>query len=312
MYIPGAIPGSLHGALAMRDDNKVVAGVFKPLDAFNQTVDGHRFIWHVLPEPGSTGKQVRIWNELHLLQLSVNNSDGKAACGALDGSPNSLFILQPSADAAAYGLVPVLRKTPLCTNTVQADLNGQPLVALPDLNSVDPRTRPFAAIQMAASLFKVWSFVPISSVLAPLLALPKCVLGPGIISDQSSIDAMKTQVLSDLGQASGFKTEVVPYRPGRSSTSYRMISYGSIFLAVSDVSRRAVSRGLDATVDLSDIVDATHWFTIADNKIVSLSDMQPRMWQMVTGIDDTVASSKPNYIVLGYSDRGFPIVSTLR
>ena len=309
VYIQGADPGSRHAAVAMRDDSQVLASTFKPLDAFHQSADNHRYVWHILPEPGV--KRIRICNELHLTQLTYFNSGltGGTRCVPDGSGGNPLFNPAPLSSGTGYSLVSAATGTPLSTNNVKSDLSGQCLVALQDPNHIPFMDRPQAAILWAQHLFKSWDFVPVTSVLSgPLVTMPKCLMGPGVLTDLKSVESMKNQVLFDAVQVDRYKTRTAPYQPGQAATRFRVINYGSIFLAVSDSSRRVVSNTTQETVDMSQIIDAKFWLTIANNQVVSCADLRPKFWQIIFGIDDIAERLKPWYIVLGQSSAGYPIV----
>ena len=309
VFIQGADQGSSHAAVAVRDDNQVVASTFKPLDAFRQSADTHRYIWHILPDSGA--KQVRIWNELHLNQLTYLNSStvGGTICVPDGSGGNPIFYPTPLASGNGYSLISATTRTPLSTANVKSDLTGQCLTALQDPNRVPPMQRPQAAILWAQQHFKSWNFVPITSVLSgPLITMPKCLLGPGTLTNINNVETMKNQVLFDAVQVDRYRTRISPYQPGQAATRFRVINYGSIFIAVSDISRRVVSNTTQDTVDMSQVMDEKFWFTVANNQIISLADLQPKLWQIVIGIDDIPERLKPWYIILGHSHAGYPVV----
>lgn len=293
--------------MAARDDNQIVPTTFKPSDHFRQIPDHHRYIWHIIPEPGA--KQVRLWNELHLSQLVVINPNGATVCAAEDLSVRSLIVIEPRADGTGYSLISALCRTPLSASGLQNDLNGRPLAALPSLNNADPMRAAQAMSTINQYNFRSWNFVPITSVLSgPLVNMPKCALAPGVLTDLNSVDAMKSQVLSNTALTDRFRTANVAYQPGQAGLRMRMISYGPIFFVISDSSRRVIDYSTQGTLDMSEMIDHKHWLMIANNRIVSLYDMTPKYWQVIVGIDDIAERLKPWYIILGQSSAGYPIV----
>ena len=310
VYVQGADPGSSHAAVAVRDDTQVVASTLKPLDMFHQTSDSHRYVWHILPEPGA--KQIKLWNELNLTPLTHVNTghEGGTTCIPDNSSTNAVFSLEPLPNAAGYSLNSVVTRTPLSAGRIMSDLSGSCLASFQNPASVPLSKAQETAKLWASYRFKTWTFVPITSFLSgPLVTMSKCLLGPGSLQDLDSVESMKNQILMDSGPVQQNKTRIAPYKPGQAATRFRVANYGSIFLLISDSSRRAVSSTTHETVDLSQVVDASHWFTITNNQIVSLADSQPKFWQIVVGIDDIAERLKPWYIILGHSDdTGYPIV----
>ena len=249
-----------------------------------------------------------------MTQLTYFNSGttGGITCVPDGSGGNPLINPAPQATGTGYSLVSAATGTPLSTNSVKLDLGGQCLAALQDPNRVPSMQRPQAAILWAQYLFKSWNFVPVTSVLSgPLVTMPKCLMGPGVLTDLNSVENMKNQILFDAVQVDRYKTRTTPYQPGQAATRFRLISYGSIFLAVSDSSRRVVSNTTQETVDMSQVVDAKYWLTTSNNQIVSFADMQPKFWQIIIGIDDIAERLKPWYIILGQSSTGYPIVLSI-
>ena len=290
VYIQGTEQESLFSSLAALENGSVVATTFKPVDAIKQTAESHRSIWHILPQ---SPQVIHIFNEHNRLPISSEGS--QVRCG---GYPNAN--LQVAQGGSGYSLLCGQNITSaLATSEIRADLNGQPLVA----------GIPQGSTQVLGGKYNTWNFVPITSVVGgPLTTLPRCALGPGQLSTISSVDDLKCTVSYDASMRGVKEVWPSPYRPGLAACRFRLLTYGSIFLAISDLSRRVIAINSAVTVDISEVTDSKHWLQISDNKIVSLYDQTQKFWQIVLNIKDVAERLKPWYVILGRSNEGYPIV----
>ena len=310
--------------LAATDSGTVVATSFKPFEAFQQLPDSHRSIWHISFEQDNP--EIHLTNEHMMTDMVFDGTRVQCKAGA-SGKPQ--ISIMPSENKASYELTFVGAPMPVSAVSISTDLQGPPVVAHPRLLGVDlPPGLEFGNIhgignvqnmlqtqtammkQLAPRLQATsWNFVPISSVLAgPLVTLPKLALAPGELTSLENLDDNNNDILYYMSWDGHCKTKVAPYRPGLAEGRYRLLTYGSLFMAVSDISRRAVSSDTQNTVALSDVKDRKCWLTITNNKVASFSTQEPKYWQTVMNISDVAERQKPWYIVLGVTDMGYPIV----
>ena len=168
---------------------------------------------------------------------------------------------------------------------------------------------PALELSSPAAKFNQWNFVPIASVLAgPLVTLPKLGLAPGELKQLAAVDDMKNTVLCDATMARKNETQLGAYTPGVPECRFRLIRYGSLFIALSDSSRLVVFNDTNRLVRLDDVRDAGCWFLPSGSKVAALMDLQPKFWQILVNIGDVAERLQPWYIVLGLSTDGFPIV----
>jgi hypothetical protein len=207
---------------------------------------------------------------------------------------------------AATQINPDLGGIPVGVHPTQLGMPIPPLPPGPPANAFDN-----AILTALRPQFKTtsWNFVPVTSVLAgPIVTLPRMALGVGVLRNVNDVDNIKNDVLYYQSWNGSFSTIKAPYRPGLAENRFRLLSYGSIFLLISDMSRRAVAGDGRSSRAIIELRDESCWFTSSGNKIVSFANQQPAFWQVVNNISDIAERQKPWYIVLGQSDTGYPIV----
>ena len=300
-----------------------MATSFKPFDAFKQTPDSHRSIWHVVPQSPQT---VRMINEKITLPIASDGYQVKSG-----GLADVFVSIQKSGLGYSLYFGPDPRAA-IGTNNIHSDFSGPPLavgtmaqlVAVRDVaasmitrplydpsKGLSPQFQP--PLNDGVFKFRFWNFVPVTSVVGgPLVTLPRCALGRGQLTTTSSIDNLKCLVSHD-SSTKGFKEVwTAAYGPGLATCRFRLVSYGPIFLAINDLSRRVIANDGKHTVDLSEVSGASHWLQVANNKIVALANQSPLFWQLILNMKDIAERLKPWYTILGNSIEGYPIVLSAR
>lgn len=295
VFIQGAHRETLHSALTVGNlFSGVVASGFKPADVIRQVPGSRRALWQIdFKRDASLLQLVNEHTMSHMARIEKTTVAQPIQMGptSLNGQTN--MWIQP---------VPKTRSTKLLgfegsnvglgVGSVGVDYSGPAL----DLSS-------------PVAKFNQWNFVPIASVLAgPLVTLPKLGLAPGELKQLAQVDDMKNTVLCDATMARKNETQMGAYTPGVPECRFRLIRYGSLFIALSDSSRLVLSNDTNRLLKLDDVRDAGCWFLPSGPKVAALMDLQPKFWQILVNIGDVAERQQPWYIILGLSIDGFPIV----
>ncbi|MCJ1398670.1 hypothetical protein MMC11_001871 [Xylographa trunciseda] len=317
IYIQGAQEQSLYSALAATDSGTVTATSFKPFEAFQQLPDSQRSIWHILFQEGRS--EIQLINEHSLTEMIFDGAHIQCKAGA---SGNAQMTIKPSANAQGYDLTFVGAPVSVSALSVAIDLQGPPVFANPqqaliggsqnraESLHIEGAMRAQAALQ---SKISSWNLIPIASVLAgPLVSLPLVALAPGEIKALEGLDDVKSDILYYMSWDGKCQTTVASYKPGLAEGRFRLFTYGSLFMFISESSRRAVAADTENTVALPDVKDDKCWLMVTNNKVVSLSAQEPKYWQIVMNISDIAERQEQYYIILGSSDRGYPIVLSVQ
>ena len=270
-------------------NNSVVASGLKVLDAIQQKPDSRRAMWQIIFDDGPIHFQLR--NEFTQGVLTQTGNTASASPGA--GGTSVMYAINQSKSETTKGLgFTGIGGWPVRAESAGVDYNGTAV-------KVEGKEYPIG----------VWNFVPIANVLpGPLMTLPKIGLAPTQITDLSKVDELKVNFLVDRSMAQKGENFTGAYTPGVPECRFRLISFGSIFLAVSESSRQVVFNDPGKLLWLGDVRDAGCWLTMSSSKIVALTDLQPKYWQILVNISDVAEKLKPWYVILGLSNEGYPVV----
>lgn len=270
-------------------------------------------IWHMIPQSSQT---VRIVSERAKLPLSSDTYDFR--CSSDLNSSVTLSRAENNGYRLLFDLQPPMV---VVSSEIATDMGGKSLIVVPQnprqaRSFFDPSTNKFTLETdlINSGKYSTWNFVPVTSVVGGRLdMLPRCSFAGGQLTTVNSVDQLRPLVQTDA-ITRGFKeTWVTPYRPGVPAHRFRLLKYGSIFIGISDQSRRVIAAPRPVfTVDLAEVKDSTHWLQVSNNKIVALSDGVQKYWQIITNIKDVAQRLKPWYIVVGRSSDSYPIVLSVK